>query len=110
MQQLKLKRIKVTTLWLESADYPLLVGAADLGVCLHTSSSGLDLPMKVLDMFGAGLPVCAWYYPCLSKELVKEGDNGYTFTSSSELAEQLYMLLSNDRKELIKLQQKVRTI
>lgn len=85
-----LKLFIVKSIWLESDDYPKLLGCADLGVCLHYSSSGYDLPMKVVDMFSAALPVCAVYYPTIT-ELVVENENGYLFKDTNELVS----LLSN---------------
>ncbi|TYG52157.1 hypothetical protein ES288_D09G005600v1 [Gossypium darwinii] len=83
IKRLNLKRVAFRTMWLSTEEYPLLLGSADLGVYWHTSSSGLDLPMKVVDMFGCGLPVCA---------LVKVEKNGLLFSSSSELVDELLML------------------
>ena len=60
-------KISIVTPWLEADDYPLLLGSADLGVSLHSSSSGVDLPMKVVDMFGAALPVLALDFEAIGK-------------------------------------------
>ena len=46
---LTLSMVAIRALWLDAADYPRLLGAADLGLSVHRSASGLDLPMKVAD-------------------------------------------------------------
>lgn len=102
--------VRVRTAWLAMADYPRLLGAADLGVSLHDSTSGMDLPMKVVDMFGCGLPVLAlefeWRVPYLPfeeavtdversiAELVQDGINGRTFRTPSDLCSQLVVRIS----------------
>jgi len=91
--RLTLRKFHLRTLWLEPEDYALLLGSADLGVCCHRSASGLDLPMKIADMFGAEVPVCALDYgPCLA-EMVRHGENGLIFTGAEQLAAQFYELL-----------------
>jgi len=80
--------VHVRTAWLEPDDYPSALAAADLGLCLHRSASGLDLPMKIADLHGAGLPVCALDYgPCLD-EMLRHDETGLRFGDAETLARQ----------------------
>ena len=96
----RLSKVTVLTAWLSTSDYASLLGAADLGVSLHTSSSGVDLPMKVVDMFGAGLPVVGWSRFEAWPELVTEGVNGRGFQSATQLAQALVELFDRDGTQL----------
>ncbi|KAF2115272.1 glycosyl transferases group 1-domain-containing protein [Lophiotrema nucula] len=101
-QEKKLLNVIIRTAWLTPEDYAFLLAAADLGVSLHTSSSGVDLPMKVVDMFGAGLPVVGWGKFEAWPELVKEDVNGKGFESPEQLTEQLVELFG-ERKDALKI-------
>jgi beta-1,4-mannosyltransferase len=90
------KRLAVRTVWLEPADYPTLIGMADAGLCLHQSSSGLDLPMKLADFRGAGVPVCAFDYAPVLTEVLTSGHEGVTFHEPGQLASVLLALATAD--------------
>jgi beta-1,4-mannosyltransferase len=90
------KRIAVRTAWLEPSDYPILVGMADAGLCLHQSSSGLDLPMKLSDFRGAAVPVCAYDYAPVLNEALTPGHEGITFHEPGELSAVFLALASGD--------------
>ena len=96
----------VHLLFLPHADYASLLASCDVGLSLHTSTSGLDLPMKVLDMFGAGLPVLAHDFACAS-ELVVDHENGLLFNSREELAEKLAAFLRDGAKLVQEMRQGV---
>ena len=92
-KEAKLKHVSFSYAWLPIHEYPERLSMSDVGLCLHQSSSKLDLPMKIVDMFGVGIPVLARRYECLRDELVQEGVNGLTFDTSEELCDALISLL-----------------
>jgi beta-1,4-mannosyltransferase len=79
----------IRSIWLKSDDYPKILGSFDIGVCLHYSSSGYDLPMKVVDMFAARLPVMAIEYPTIH-ELVEDNKNGFLFKDENHLSRLMF--------------------
>lgn len=72
-----------------------------MGVSLHVSTSGLDLPMKVVDMLGCKIPVLTKCFSTVN-ELILHGINGYLFDTSQELCQLLLKLGHNfpNSKEL----------
>lgn len=90
------KSIAVRTLWLEPGDYPVFVGMADLGLCLHQSSSGLDLPMKLADFRGPGVPAAAFDYSPVLGEVLTNGKEGVTFRDPGDLANLLVSVARQD--------------
>lgn len=90
-----LERVLVKSAWLPIEDYPVILSVADVGISLHTSSSGIDLPMKIVDFFGVGIPVITLGFPAIH-ELVHEGVNGLIANlkdDSVPIADEMYRLI-----------------
>lgn len=92
--------IAVRTVWLDPANYPVVVGMAEVGLCLHQSSSGLDLPMKLADFRGTGVPACAYDYAPVLSEALTPGHEGLTFRDPGELSVVFTALARGDLSEV----------
>ncbi|EPY50797.1 mannosyltransferase complex subunit Alg1 [Schizosaccharomyces cryophilus OY26] len=95
LQKNPLGKVRFCLPWFSSEDYPRAIACADFGVSLHQSSSGHDLPMKVVDLFGCGVPVVAWNFPAIS-ELVHDHKNGFIANDSNELFKKIELLCSDE--------------
>ncbi|CAH8678755.1 unnamed protein product [Schistosoma haematobium] len=100
IKEQKWKHVEVIMLWLEWSDYPVFLGCADLGLSIHRSSSGLDLPMKVVDLLGVNVPVLALGYTTLS-ELMEDNKYGLFFETGEQLADQMCDLLKPPRNSTV---------
>lgn len=60
--------------------------------------------MKVVDLFGVGVPVAAVEFPALG-ELVQQGVNGVVFKTGEELGDVLIRLFAGEGGELAKLKE-----
>jgi len=88
--------LRIVTGWLADDLYRDLLRAAQLGISMHRSASGLDLPMKIVDMIEAGLPVLAYdYAPCLGELLPRDRAAGL-FRTAAELETCLGLLLRDE--------------
>ena len=85
--------LSVHTHWFASDDYPFMLASADLGLSLHRSASGVDLPIKLSEMLGSGLPVCSLDYGEVLRERIDDGVNGVLFSTADGLASLLGELL-----------------
>lgn len=72
--------------WIPAAEYPAFIAQADAGLCLHRSSSGLDLPMKLADFRGARRKALVLDYGPVLAEVFRPEIDGWTFRSDAELA------------------------
>lgn len=100
VKALDLSHVVFLTAWLEAELYPVALKAADYGLCLHTSSSGVDIPMKLSDMLGAQLPAFTFDYDSCLRESFEADVHGYFFKTSDELVDLFCQLLIGN-EELI---------
>ncbi len=85
--------LRIETAWLSPGAYAARLASADAGISLHRSASGLDFPMKLIDMEAAGLPVLALDYGPALRDGLAGLAGARTFADAAGLAACLESLL-----------------
>jgi beta-1,4-mannosyltransferase len=110
LSQLSWRRVILRTAFFDPADYRELLRTAHIGFSLHCSSSGVDLPMKIMDLFGARTPASVLDYgPCLAEQ-IQPGYTALTFRDSQEFAQRIDELLQGFPDDLQLLERMQRNI
>jgi len=99
------KRVTLRTAFLDPSTYRELLGTAHVGLCMHRSASGVDLPMKVVELLGARTPACVLDYGACLAEQIQPGRTALTFRNSRELAERIDEVLEGFPDALHRLEQ-----
>lgn len=86
-------RIEVETAWFSPEEYHAALAGADLGLSVHASAGGLDVPMKLCELLACGVPVLCLDYGPAVRERIRDGVNGRLFASAAELTALLDELL-----------------
>ncbi|HVA32764.1 MAG TPA: hypothetical protein VNG31_01375, partial [Candidatus Baltobacteraceae bacterium] len=82
-------RLCIVTGWFPEPLYRELLACADVGICMHRSTSGADLPMKLVDMLGAGVPPLVYDDLPVLRELLAPEQCAGTFGNAAELVDRL---------------------
>jgi beta-1,4-mannosyltransferase len=75
------------------------VANADVGLCLHQSASGLDLPIVLSDLRAASVPACVYDYAPVLTEAVTNGQQGVRFGEPGELTALLVAVATGDSSD-----------
>jgi beta-1,4-mannosyltransferase len=75
------------------------IAKADVGLCLHQSASGLDLPLVLSDLRAAGVPACVYDYAPVLTEVLTDGREGVRFGEPGELMALLVAVATDDSSD-----------
>lgn len=91
---LPLRHVRFEFGWFRQDEYQRRLRQSTIGLSLHRSTSNLDLPMKVSDMIGAGLPMLVLDYDPVLREMIDERSTMF-FRTGPELVTAITTLLEN---------------